>query len=217
MTGVFMSFFLDLLVAGLLLVSIVYCWRLNVRIRMLQDSRSELAQLIRQFDESTERASVSVMELQNVSKRISENLQMKIEKANFMADDLSFMIDRGSKLADQIELGVAGKRRPEAASNPGPMVVKQPQSAAPTAQVTTPVRTTPLNELQQPGAKAQQAAGSLESVLQRIASRNSGEAPARTAPRAAEQAAPATPQGAPNVRIRSRAEQELMEALKGTR
>ncbi len=93
-----LSLIVNLIMATLLLVTIWYCWRLNVRIRVLQDSRSELARIIREFDESTQRATDSIAEIHQATQRLSENMQHKIDKANFLATDLEFMIERGNKM-----------------------------------------------------------------------------------------------------------------------
>ncbi|MEI6730186.1 MAG: DUF6468 domain-containing protein [Pseudomonadota bacterium] len=87
----------------LLIATIAYCSKLSKKIRFLQNSRSELAGMIGQFDHATDRAMTSVNELQNISKRITDTLQLKIEKANFLADDLAFLIEKSSKLVVQLE------------------------------------------------------------------------------------------------------------------
>jgi len=88
MTNVVLSLIMDLLMAGLLLATIVYCLKLNGRIKVLQDSKSELARIIREFDESTQRATDSIAELHKAANRINENMQHKIDKANYLANDL---------------------------------------------------------------------------------------------------------------------------------
>jgi hypothetical protein len=89
------------MMAVLLFVTIIYCWRLNTRIRLLQDSKSELARIIREFDESTRRATESIAQIHTATNRISENIQHKIDKANFLVTDLDLMIERGGKLVGQ--------------------------------------------------------------------------------------------------------------------
>jgi len=101
---------INVVMAGLLLVTIGYCWVLNRRIKVLQDSKSELAQLLKHFDESTLRASESIIALQTASKKIGENIQTRIDKANYVLDDLSLAIDKGNKLNNQIEASVAVSR-----------------------------------------------------------------------------------------------------------
>ncbi len=70
---------------------------------MLQDGRSEFANVLSQFDTATKRAMTSVTELQTVSKKIADALQLKIDKANFLADDLAFLIEKSNKLITQLE------------------------------------------------------------------------------------------------------------------
>lgn len=91
------------LLAGLLIATISYCSKLSRRIKTLQDGRSELAGMIAQFDTATNRAIASVNELQTVSKKIVDSLQLKIDKANFLADDLAFLIEKSNKLILQLE------------------------------------------------------------------------------------------------------------------
>lgn len=164
MQNVILSLFVNGTMALLLLVTILYCWRLNMRIRVLQDSRSDLARIIREFDESTRRATQSIAEIHEATRRLSDNIQHKIDKANFLADDLQYMIEKGSKLA--------GKSEP----------------VMPTPRPTPPPRTAPAAKeaVADPTPKGSAVAEALTGV----------GAAARRA-----------------LRMRSRAEQELMQAL----
>ncbi len=236
MTQIALPLFLDALVATLLVVTIVYCWRLNSRIRTMQNSKGELAQLIRKFDEATERASASIVELQTVSKKVSTSIKEKIDKANFIADDLSFMIDRGSKLADQMEGGIRGGRKaaPAMASKPvmtdpdelllerrepvleqrdqglerrnEPMMERPAKATIRNMQVNTgrngpamgPEEAAIRQRLDQSLTQQAKTASTLESVLERIAKKPGTVQDTRSNNKAG----------------RSRAERELLEALK---
>ncbi|TAF39371.1 MAG: hypothetical protein EAZ66_04825, partial [Alphaproteobacteria bacterium] len=101
---------LDSGVALLLGATIYFCTKLNKRVKQLQDSKSELAMLIQQFDESTRLATVSITEIQRASKKINENIEAKLQKANYLADDLASMIERASKTADRIENQISNGR-----------------------------------------------------------------------------------------------------------
>lgn len=103
--GQVLSVLLDFLMAGLLLATIIYCLKLNRRIKVLQDSKSELARIIREFDDSTKRATQSINEIHAATMRISENMQHKIDKANYLADDLEMMIEKGNKLTGKVDAG----------------------------------------------------------------------------------------------------------------
>ena len=111
-----LSLLIDVTMAVLLIVTILYCRKLNTRIQVLQDSRSELAQIIREFDESTERATKSIAEIHEATHRLSDNIQHKIDKANFLVDDLQTMIEKGNRVAGVVEGGVAAARPAAAAA-----------------------------------------------------------------------------------------------------
>lgn len=219
MTQMVVSFIMDIIVASLLCVTIAYCWRLNGRIRILQDSKGELAQLIRQFDESTERTSNSIQELQVAGRKITDSIAGKIEKANYIADDLSFMIDKGARIADQMEAALANSRRggeaptPPRANPPLPQATKAPVTGAQVSPAPKPQAAQPAASLQQKMSNLNtqtKAAASLESVLDRISGK-SPETTVNTFPDAAKKS------GGVSVRLRSKAEQELFDAIKTTR
>jgi hypothetical protein len=98
-----MTLVLNAMMAGLLLATIIYCLKLNARIKVLQDSKSELARIIREFDESTQRATQSISEIHAATTRISENIQHKIDRANYLADDLQYMIEKGNKITGKVD------------------------------------------------------------------------------------------------------------------
>lgn len=223
MDNVLFSLILNSVLALLLIVTIFACGRLNTRIRILQDSKSDLARLISQFDETTERATASIVDLQAATKRIGENIQTKIDKANFLADDLSFMIEKGSKIADQMEGGFAGNRtktpspqdrgKPPIqvhASEPEQRQRAQAAKAAPAPQASAPAG--PRVGTPDRGTGNQNKTNaSLESVLERMAGRGGAQPTTKGDPQADGK------RGAPSVRVRSKAEQELFDALKSGR
>lgn len=121
----FLGFLMNFITVGLLIATLIYCLRLNKRIAVLQDSKSELARIIKEFDESTQRATQSISDIHAATNRISENIQHKIDKASYLATDLELMIERGGKLSGN----------PQAASAPA-RPAAQPQQAAPQARRT---------------------------------------------------------------------------------
>ncbi len=191
MAQLVLTVFLDSLMALLLIVTAVYCWRLNKRIQVLQDSKSELAQVIREFDQSTQRATQSIAEIHEATVRLSENMQHKIDKANYVADDLQFMIEKGNKLA----------------GNNDAMPVRGGRGGKPQA---SEAKVESFKGRGDDGAKERSGGnkGSLDAMLKRV---RGGESKSGDAE--AVDAEPLRPrrQGA---RLRSKAEQELFEALK---
>lgn len=211
MAQLILSLLLDGLMALLLIITTYYCWRLNKRIRILQDSKSELAQIIRQFDESTQRATHSIGEIHEATARIAENIQHKIDKANYLADDLQFMIEKGGKIADKMEGGISSGR--VNATRPAPAAPAQPQPQARPAQsyiddepAARPASRRPESRPapEASGGGGDKARSSLDSMLKRVSGRSEAEAPASDPRR----------QQRPGARLRSKAEQELFDALK---
>lgn len=180
MGNMVLTLIIDLLMAVLLIVTLFYCSRLNKRIRLLQDAKSELAQIVREFDESTQRATQSIAEIHAASTRITENIQHKIDKANFLADDLQFLIERSAKITDKMDVAVAGGRnmasRGASVASAGE-VPRGSRGQAPTAAAVA-AREASLGETPKPGA--------------------------------------ADEKRRPGLRMRSKAEQELLDALKNS-
>jgi methyl-accepting chemotaxis protein len=173
MSNMVLSLTIDMMMALLLIVTIVYCRKLNKRIQVLQDSRSELAQIIREFDESTQRATDSIAEIHEATRRISDNIQHKIDRANFLADDLQTLIDKGNRVAGSVEGGTS----------------RAAASAARSADV---------------GRAAPRRAGGMESIITGV---NVGAKTTVTDTAAA-------PETGRRARQRSRAEQDVLDALK---
>lgn len=194
--------------AVLLVVTIGYCSRLSRRIRVLQDSRSELAGMITQFDHATARAMTSLGELQGVSKRITEALQLKIDKANFLADDLAFLIEKSTKLAAQLEQAKAATQpKPRTAEPPPYIPAAASAGLQPQQPPKSPVSFYPPAQKPELPSSARSAA-SLEALLSRLALPTGSIPP--TAPKPQQPSARPQPSGP-----RTDAERELLEALKG--
>lgn len=212
------SLLLDIVIVALLATTIGYCWLLNRRIKILQDSKSELAQLLKYFDESTEKASESIIALQTASKKIGENIQHRVDKANYLLDDLAFMIEKGNKLADQMEAGFAVGRARAKVLSERDLAEAEPMQKPSVA----PVQPVDRNVNAKQAAKAathskitsasarEKTAASLEAALERIVGRSK--------PRSAEEEPDdfveeeSKPQK--SVRARSKTEMELLNMLK---
>jgi hypothetical protein len=168
-----LSMLMNMLMAGLLLATIIYCLKLNARIRVLQDSKSELARIIREFDASTQRATQNINEIHAAASRISENMQHKIDKANYLADDLDALIERGNKMTGKVDAA--------------------------------PVRPTPSS------SEPARPSRSLSDIMPARASEAAAATPSTAA------ASPSTEVGRRPLRMRSRAEQELMNLIGGNK
>lgn len=129
MMSPFLNLLVDVIVAGLLVAVILYCRKLNNSIAQLRDSKSEMAKLFAEFDGSIKTAQETVTELKDATRRAENLMHERTEKATALADDLAFLIERGNKIAEQLEQG--GRPRGNSAASPEP--VAQPSKRAATA------------------------------------------------------------------------------------
>ncbi len=194
MTGAILNLLVNVVIVVLLVVTIGYCWILNRRIKVLQDSKGELAGLLKHFDESTRRASESIIALQTASKKIGENIQMRAEKANFLLDDLAFMIEKANKVANQMEASFAVNRARNRVISEEPAL--QPERPA------MPASSGPM--IERPPVNRERTAATLEAVLERVVARNKDLMPADEKEE---------PRQRPN-KSRSKSEQELLEMIR---
>lgn len=214
MAATIITMILDVLLAGLLVATIVFCGKLNRRVRVLQDSKSDLATLITQFNQTTERASDTIEELKSTSKKIVEQMQVKINKANYLADDLNFMIEKGEKIAGNLEGEISAARpaqkQPSAAAShfTGSVIPPRKHRETTTSRERTqapPAAGSTAKSRQEPtlappaGKKANNTAATVEATLSRLGKRDN-QPPAKS--------------GGISARIRTQAERELMDALK---
>jgi hypothetical protein len=155
----------------------------------------------------------SLNELQTVSKKITDALQLKIEKANFLADDLAFLIEKSSKLARELE-EAKGLRIPEPGAAKPVVIPAKPKPAfepkalfetqAPKEPAAAPKSAKSASTYTPVDAEAARTAQSLEAILQRLA------APGALAEMDAKLPVRPVSQGG----MRTEAERELQAALK---
>ena len=96
------SLVLDILVAGLLVITISYAVMLNRRLRVMRQDKTDLEKLAAKFADSTIRAEESITRLRNTA----DELKKRIDSAQNLRDDLAFLIDRGGSTADRLEENV---------------------------------------------------------------------------------------------------------------
>lgn len=94
---------LDSVIALLLVATIVYCVILNRRLGELRGNQGEFIKLIESFNAATERAQASISELREVGEEKGATLDSRVETARALCDDLVFLVERGSRLADRLE------------------------------------------------------------------------------------------------------------------
>lgn len=132
------SLILDALIAALLVATIGYAAVLNRKLGVLRDGKSEMEALIASFSESTERAGSGVESLKQEAGRSGEALQKKVESARGLVDDLGFLIERGTRLAERLDGGIGTARVNPAAglgAERAPAHAQRPAAAAAKAEI----------------------------------------------------------------------------------
>jgi len=101
-TATWISILIDLSVAGLLAVAILYAVRLNRTLESLREGKAELATLIGRFDEAAAHAERSVVRLGQSTTEQGKVLNAAITEAQALRDELAFMLERGDTVAERI-------------------------------------------------------------------------------------------------------------------
>lgn len=109
------SLVLDIIISALLVLTIAYAMRLNQRLSQLRSDKNELLQLVKTFAEATSRAEVGIKNL----KIHSEALHAEVNKAKALKDDLSYLVERGGRAADDMVANVRAPRPAKSESGVG--------------------------------------------------------------------------------------------------
>jgi len=193
---------IDIIVIALLLPTIAIAVVLNRRLAALRSNKAELDSLIQSFNDSCARAEAGVRSLRSATDEATR-LQAYLQRSQTLRDDLSYLLDRGTSLADRLEGGVRTARSevPNPLSSLAAAVGAMGDPAGRNGQ-----RPTLAND--EPAAA--------EAPVPRMAR---PDRPARDrAARAAGPAAPAPAEPPPGEATpRSKAERELLQALRTRR
>lgn len=122
--GVSTGMVLDLMLAGLLAAVIVYAVILNRKLAALRQGKEELRALITDFVTASESARAGMAEMRHAAENVGRDLDGMMDDAKALREDLSFLIERGSAVADRMEGDVRASR-----TAVGPAPVREPARA----------------------------------------------------------------------------------------
>jgi hypothetical protein len=150
---------LQVLLAVLLMVALVFGWRLERKLKALRDAQSGFAKAVADLDNAAQRAEQGLADLRAATDEASDYLADRIEKAKALAAQLDERMTR------------AAAPRPEARPEPAPRPMREPRDfAAP-----------PAPEAPAPGGRRLNAQD-FEAMLEREArARSAGPATSRPA------------------------------------
>lgn len=100
----------DGIVALLLIATIVYAAVLNRRLQGVRSDRSKFEQLVKGLTLSSQHAESAVAGLKATTDELVRRLDKKLSVAQGLHDDLGYMIERGTSVADRLEHGIRSRR-----------------------------------------------------------------------------------------------------------
>ena len=100
------EFWLDALVAVLLVVTVGYCLVLNRRLTELRGNQEGMGQLFAAFTKAVRQTENSVRDLNTASEHIGGALDLQMMDASSLTDELDLMTQSGNRLAARIESGL---------------------------------------------------------------------------------------------------------------
>ncbi len=92
---------MNLLLAGLLVVALMFGWMLNRRLKALKDSHAGFADSVAILDRAAQRAELGLAELRSATEQASDLLASRIAKARDLSDDLERLTARGAAVLER--------------------------------------------------------------------------------------------------------------------
>jgi chromosome segregation ATPase len=87
----------------LLAATLYYALRLERALGVLKRDRSSLAELVSEFNESTHQAESGIERLRQAADGAGRQIARQSEAATALKGDLSFLVERGERLADRLD------------------------------------------------------------------------------------------------------------------
>ncbi|GAB4517296.1 MAG: hypothetical protein Tsb0010_01370 [Parvularculaceae bacterium] len=111
---------IEILVAALLLVTIGYCAVLDRKLHALRSGQDGLRDVIRELNKATDQAQRSISQLKEQGAGAGAKLEGAIGRAKTLADELSFLVEAGDRIADRLAETAGGDARSGPVANEDP-------------------------------------------------------------------------------------------------
>ena len=104
------NWILELVLVGLLVLTLLHAIRLQRAVAGLHRERSALGDAVAGLDASTRDAEVGLGRLHHLAQGVAGQVATRIETASVLKDDLALLTERGEQLADRLEALVRAGR-----------------------------------------------------------------------------------------------------------
>ncbi len=101
---------LELVLIGLLAIVLLHAIRLERAVTALRRDRGELGAAVAGFDLSAREAQAGLGKLRHLTTEAADEFAGRVAVAKAMRDDLAYLTERGSQVADQLETLVRAGR-----------------------------------------------------------------------------------------------------------
>lgn len=101
---------IDVIIVVLLIATIAYAIVLNRKLAVLRDAKAEMEVLLARFADSTAKAESGIRSLKAHAGESGATLDTMTSRAKALADDLTFLIEKGTSLANRLEEAVGSAR-----------------------------------------------------------------------------------------------------------
>lgn len=106
-----MEILLEIALIGLLAATLFHALRLERALGVLKRDRAALEDLVAGFNDSTRQAEAGIDRLRAAADGAGRQIARQLDEARALKDDLAFLTERGSRLADRID-GLVRASRP---------------------------------------------------------------------------------------------------------
>ena len=198
------SILLDVLIAGLLAATIFYAVILNRKLGELRNNKAEMEAMVNRLVQTTERAEHGLAELRAAAHDKGEELSQKVADAKALSDDLGFLVDKGTSLADRMERQIGAARK----------VTADPRGVEPKGLTET---AKPANASNAAMPNSASKAAPADAAAPRPAANQPADAPANPPTAGAQATADAGPRADPRPARGGGQNAKLLKALRGVR
>ena len=95
--------FADSFIVIFLGVMIFYAIQLNKKLKILHLNKKDVEQAIDKFDQAVQKTEKGIYHLKNLAETTEKNLAQAIQQAQILKDELSFMNEKGEKIANMLD------------------------------------------------------------------------------------------------------------------
>ena len=124
---------LDVALIGLLAATLFHALRLERALGVLKRDRAALEEMIASFNSSTRQAEAGIERLRGAADGAGRAIARHLDDARALKDDLTFLMERGTRLADRIDTLVRAGR-PLAAEPAQQVIAASSESSTPRSQ-----------------------------------------------------------------------------------